>query len=262
MEMPLISVVIPVYNAAPFLAEALASVFAQDYRPIEVIVVDDGSTDQSLAIAKAWSPGLRILQQENAGQAVARNRGIACARGPYVAFIDADDLWPEGKLRRQLDLLQQRAELDFVLGRVEVDYRASAGEGPLIFRGADKNIALFLFGAGLFRRALFDRAGLLSEDLRNSEDVDWFMRAREAGATWLLLDEVGLIYRRHGANLTEHLPLEKTEIFRVLARSAARRRARPAAAGAALDRLTDRREAGNGANEPMNDIVNAPKNEQ
>jgi glycosyltransferase involved in cell wall biosynthesis len=83
MERPLISVVIPVYNAAPFLAEALTSVFAQDHRPIEVIVVDDGSTDRSLAIAKAWSPALRILQQENAGQAVARNRGIERAGRLY-----------------------------------------------------------------------------------------------------------------------------------------------------------------------------------
>ena len=246
MEGPLISVVIPVYNAVPFLAEALTSVFAQDYRPIEVIAVDDGSTDQSLAIAKAWSPALRILQQENAGQAAARNRGIERARGAYVAFLDADDLWPKDSLSRHLDLLQGRGDLDFVLGRIQVDYQPSAGEGALLFRGADQNVALFLFGAGLFRRSLFDRAGLLSEDLRNSEDVDWFLRAREAGAAWLLLDEVGLIYRRHGANLTERLPLEKTEIFRVLARSAARRRSRPAAANPALDLLTDRREVGNG----------------
>jgi len=260
MESPLISIVIPVYNAAPFLAEALSSVFAQDHRPIEVILVDDGSTDESLAIAKAWSPALRIVQQENSGQAAARNRGLELARGPYIAFIDADDIWPMGKLSRHLRVLHGRSDLDLVLGRVQVDYQASAGEATMIFRDPGQNVALFVFGAGLFRRSLFDRAGLLSEDLRNTEDVDWFMRAREAGACWLLLDEVALIYRRHGENLTERIPLERSEIFRVLARSAARRRLRWGAAIPALDRLTDRREAGKSADDPK--TANKPEIER
>jgi glycosyltransferase involved in cell wall biosynthesis len=247
---PLISVVIPVYNAAPFLAETLTSVFAQDHRPIEVIVVDDGSTDGSLAIAKAWSPALRIVHQENSGQAAARNRGIELARGPYVAFIDADDLWPPGKLRRHLGLLHSRDDLDLVLGRVELDYQAPAREAARLFRYPGRNVAFFSFGAGLFRRSLFERAGLLSEDLRNTEDADWFMRAKEIGASWLLLDEVALIYRRHGANLTERLPLEKSEVFRVLARSVARRRSRWGAAIPVLDRLTDRRESAEGTSAP------------
>jgi glycosyltransferase involved in cell wall biosynthesis len=246
MELPLISIVIPVYNAAAFLGETLASVFAQDYRPIEVIAVDDGSTDDSLKIAQSWRPALRTLHQANAGPAAARNRGIEAARGTYIAFIDADDLWPEGKLRRQLDVLQARPDLDFVVGRVELNYMASVGENPLLFRDPGQTVGLFLFGAGLFRRSLFDHAGPLSEDLRNTEDIDWFMRAREAGASWLLGEEVGLIYRRHGANLTGHLPLEKTEIFRVLARSAARRRLRPDLAASVLDRLVDRSVAGEG----------------
>ena len=91
MTAPLISIVIPAYNAAPFLAGTLASVFAQDHRPIEVILVDDGSSDETLALAKAWQPALRIHHQANAGPSAARNRGIAMAAGDYLAFIDADD---------------------------------------------------------------------------------------------------------------------------------------------------------------------------
>src|ERR1700674_2867038 len=98
MNASLISVVIPVYNAAAFLAETLASVFAQQYHPLEVVLVDDGSTDRSLAIAEAWVPPLRIRHQANAGPAAARNRGIEMARGEYLAFIDADDRWPQGRL--------------------------------------------------------------------------------------------------------------------------------------------------------------------
>ena len=243
MGAPLISIVIPAYNAAAFLAETLGSVFAQDHRPIEVIVVDDGSTDQSLAIAQGWIPALRVLHQANAGPAAARNRGIEMAGREFLAFIDADDLWPQGRLGRQLAILQERSDLDMVLGLVQLDYQAEAGQGAARFRASEPDIALFSFGAGLFRRALFDRVGALSEDLRNTEDADWFMRVREAGASWLLEDEIALTYRRHGANMTECLPLAKSEVFRVLARATARHRARAGSEPPALDRLSDRRAA-------------------
>ena len=246
MEAPLVSIVIPAFNAGPYLAEALASVFAQDHRPIEVILIDDGSTDDSLAIAKAWSPALRIVTQDNAGPAAARNRGIELARGPFVAFIDADDRWPAGCLARQLRILEGRPDLDLVMGLVELEYPKSANATLARFRSAAEAVALFSFGAGLFRRSLFERVGLLSEDLRNTEDADWFMRAKEAGVHWLLLDEAALVYRRHGANLTEQLPLQKSEVFRVLARSAARRRKERGDEIPVLDRLSDRRDNGRG----------------
>ncbi len=223
MKAPLISVVIPAYNAAAFLAPTLASVFAQDHRPIEVILVDDGSTDDTLAIARNWSPALRVCHQDNAGPSAARNRGIAMAEGDYLAFIDADDTWLPGRLRRHLAVLTQRPDLDMVLGLVQLDY--GAGKGALRFRSDKPAIAFFSFGAGLFRRALFHRVGPLSEDLRNTEDADWFMRARDRGASWLVDQEPVLVYRRHGANMTEQLPLPKSEVFRVLARAAARKRA-------------------------------------
>jgi len=241
MDSPLISVVIPVFNGAAFLAETLANVFTQDHRPLEVVVVDDGSTDDSLAIAQSWGPALRTLHQANAGPSAARNRGIEAAEGPYVAFLDADDLWPADRLGRHLRLLEERSDLDFVLGHVEVRFLASAGEGARRFGGADERLAMFLFGAGLFRRSLFARAGLLSEDLQDSEDFDWFMRAREAGASWLLEDEVALFYRRHGGNLTERLSTRKSHIFRILARAAARRRARGDSGSVGQDRFSDRR---------------------
>lgn len=223
MSPPLISVVIPAYNAAAFLAPTLASVFAQDYRPIEIILVDDGSTDDTLAIAKSWAPALRVCSQKNAGPSAARNRGVAMAKGEYLAFIDADDTWLPGRLKRHLSILTQRPDLDMVLGLVQLDYGAE--RDPLRFRSDRPAIAFFSFGAGLFRRSLFERVGPLSEDLRNTEDADWFMRARDKGASWLVDQEPALVYRRHGANMTEQLPLPKSEVFRVLARAVARRRA-------------------------------------
>jgi glycosyltransferase involved in cell wall biosynthesis len=236
MTRPLISIVIPAYNAAPFLAAALTSVFAQDYRPMEVILVDDGSSDDTLAIARAWTPALRVRHQANAGPAAARNRGIEMAGADYLAFVDADDTWLPGRLGRHLGILESRPELDMVLGLVRLDYEGAG----LRFRSDRPVMALFSFGAGLFRRRAFERAGLLSEDLRNSEDADWFMRARDNGANWLMEDEPVLTYRRHGANMTERLPLEKSEIFRVLARAAARKRAGTGAER--RDLLSERRE--------------------
>ena len=223
MGVPGVSVVLPVFNGARFLADALTSIVAQEVQALEVIVVDDGSTDESFAIAEAWRPPLRTLRQPNAGPTAARNRGIEIAQGELIAFLDADDLWLAGSLRRHCAILDSWPELDFVLGpgRVEHAERSAAAR----FRSAEESIAIFSFGAGLFRRRAFDRVGLLSEDLRNAEDTDWFMRARDAGLDWLPIEDVGLVYRRRQG--TASRPLPASQVFQVLARASARRRTKP-----------------------------------
>lgn len=97
-----VSVVIPCYNGAPFLRETLGSVLAQTHAPLEVLVVDDGSTDDSAAIAETFGPPVRVIRQANQGESVARNRGIDEARGDWLAFLDADDLWKPHYLARLL----------------------------------------------------------------------------------------------------------------------------------------------------------------
>ena len=241
MDRDLISVVIPVFNAEAFLAETVASIFAQDYRPLEVIVVDDGSTDGSLAVAERLRPAIRVIRQPNAGPSAARNRGIEMAQGRYLAFSDADDLWAPGRLLRQHGVLQREPRLDMVLGLTRIYYQPGSGAHEARFNSDEEAVPLFSFGAGLFRRSLFERVGLLSEDLRNAEDADWFMRAREKGAEWLIENSIAQTYRRHGANMTEYLPPGKTEVFRVLARAAARQRAR-GDEPVRYERLSDRRE--------------------
>ncbi|HWB16803.1 MAG TPA: glycosyltransferase family 2 protein [Vicinamibacterales bacterium] len=104
MSSPRFSVVIPCYNAAKFLPATLASVAAQTWPPHEVIVVDDGSTDDSARVAAAFDPAIRVVQQSNQGESVARNRGMDLATGDWVAFLDADDLWHPRKLERQAEL--------------------------------------------------------------------------------------------------------------------------------------------------------------
>lgn len=102
MSRPAISVVIPCYNAGRFLRETIDSILAQSYSPMEVIVVDDGSTDDSAAIAESYGPPVRVVRQHNQGESVARNRGIEDARGDWIAFQDADDYWHPDKLSRQV----------------------------------------------------------------------------------------------------------------------------------------------------------------
>ncbi len=107
---PTISAVIPCYNAAPFLRETLDSVLNQTYKPLEVILVDDGSTDDSAAIAQSYGPPVRVIRQENQGESVARNRGMDEAQGDWVGLLDADDRWVPNKLERQVAALGKAGE--------------------------------------------------------------------------------------------------------------------------------------------------------
>ncbi len=113
----LVSVVIPAFNAEAFVAEAIESVLAQDHEPVEVIVVNDGSTDATAAIAARYP--VRCLRQANGGQAAARNAGVAAAQGSLVSFLDADDVWRASKLATEVAHLQAHAELDYVLVRMQ-----------------------------------------------------------------------------------------------------------------------------------------------
>ena len=103
---PSVTVVIPCFNAAPFLRATLESALNQSHAPCEVLVIDDGSTDQSAAIAASYGPPVRVISQANQGESVARNRGIEEARGSWIAFLDSDDLWMPEKLERQLTAAQ------------------------------------------------------------------------------------------------------------------------------------------------------------
>ena len=109
----------PVYNGARFLAEAIESVLEQTYAPVELLVVDDGSTDDSAAIARSFE-GVRVIERTHEGPGAARNAGIAAARGEFVAFLDADDVMPNDKLEIQVGYLLGRPEAGCVLGRQEL----------------------------------------------------------------------------------------------------------------------------------------------
>lgn len=240
---PGVSVIIPVYNRAHFLEPAIASVREQQWPNVELIIIDDGSSDGSAELARQLAPEALLIERENGGPGAARNSGLAVATGDYIAFLDVDDLWPNDKLSRQIARLESDHSLDFIVGRIQLDLMEGGQDMGVTYEEPDAMITTFFqFGAGLFRSHAFAAAGPISETLKDSEDHDWFLRAKEAGLSWTCEQEIGLIYRRHPGNMTQPRPLNETSLFQVIASSLSRRRA---AAGTAavppLDRLSDRR---------------------
>ncbi len=224
--MTLCSVIIPCYNGAAFLGAALTSVFAQDHRPLEVIVVDDGSTDDTPAVAARW-PDAIYLRQENGGTSSARNTGIAHARGEVIALLDVDDLWLPGKLRAQLALLEQRPDVDYVATRYRNFLEPGIEKPPW---ASERQLSEPLEGAissMLIRAEALRRVGPF--DLADPTDLDWSLRAQELGLRLAVVPEIFVERRIHAANLSYGLVARLPELrLRALRASIARKRARSA----------------------------------
>ncbi len=218
---PLVSVVIPVFNGERFLREAVQSVLDQKYSPLEIIVVDDGSTDGTATVARSLPETVRYLHQTNQGPAAARNRGIEQAQGSLIAFTDADDLWPAAKLELQLPYLIKDPEIDIVLGRIQQVLLSEMVDGPTQAQETGFSVNL---GSAVIRKSVFERVGLFDETMRYSEDVDWFMRAREAGAAIVTIDAVTLFYRQHDQNMTRGKSTSELNVLKALKKSLDRRR--------------------------------------
>jgi glycosyltransferase involved in cell wall biosynthesis len=193
-----VSIVIPLFEAGPFVAEAIESVLAQTYPVFEIIVVDDGSTDDGAATVAAFGPPVQLVRQEHAGIGAARNAGIRCATGDVLGFLDADDRSALDKIERQVAVLDLAPDVDGVFGAVHefvsdgdsVDLRARVPR-----RGTTR-----LPSTLLVRRAAFDRVGEFNETLRRSEGIDWIARADDAGLVLRGAPEAVVHRRLHLAN--------------------------------------------------------------
>jgi glycosyltransferase involved in cell wall biosynthesis len=198
---PGISVMIPVHNGEAYLGEAIDSVRAQSYRPVEIIVVDDGSDDGSGEVARRHGDAVRYHRQPRGGNGAARNRAVALATGDLFMFLDADDRLAPGALERLAGVLEHDSSLQAVYGHVrefvstDVDAEALARLRP----PADR-IAGCLPTNMLIHRDAFLRVGEFATDLRVGVTVDWSARARELGMTTILLDDVLFERRLHAGN--------------------------------------------------------------
>lgn len=210
-----VSVVIPVRNGDRFLAEAIESALGQSRTPLEVIVVDDGSSDSTPKVARAFGSRVRFVSQPPLGVAAALNRGVELAGGDFLAFLDADDVWTQDKLGLQLAALHARPRLDAVFGYLaNVDQRGCARE---TFAGWSR-------GTMLIRGEAFARVGPFTQ-WRLGEFVEWYARAVDLGLVLLMLPDVLLLRRVHDANVGVRLRQERHEYARVLKAVLDRRRA-------------------------------------
>lgn len=227
-----VTVVIPCYNAERYLAEAIESVISQA-PDAELIVVDDGSTDASVAVASGFGARITVVRQQNAGASAARNCGLALANGSVVGFLDADDLLPAGSISSRLTVLEADERVDGVAG---LTLQFLSPDLPSSLR--DRMVcppapaAGRLAGTMLLRRRVFDRVGLFDTRFRLGETIDWVARADAAGVRMAAIDDVVLHRRIHGANSVHKTAQLNAEYLRVLKASIDRRRGSTVDAGA------------------------------
>ncbi len=227
MQPPLITVIIPVHNGAQFLPDAINSVLSQDHPALEIIVVNDGSTDNTAEVIRGLGVDVRYFEQENGGPAAARNRGVKDASGDYVAFLDVDDLWPEKNLSRLLDVLHHEPDIEVVHGHAQLmEWDPSTRRYEYV--GNPNESFPYSIAAGLYRRRVFERVGLFDISLIFGEDTDWYKRAHECEIGIKRLDEVTLLVRRHTKNMTRGKSLVEVNALRVFKKALDRSRNRAA----------------------------------
>ena len=223
-EHPLVSVIIPVYNGGRHLRAALESVFAQTYRPIEVIVVDDGSTDDSGAVAQSF-PDVRYINQSNQGVATARNNGIEAARGEFLAFLDQDDLWTPDKLKLQIQYLLNHPDVGYTLTQQKF-FLDPGATLPSWFRKElfDSVHTGWVLGTLVVRRTAFEEIGNFTTGYSAASDGDWFFRAKAAEVSMKVIPELLLLKRLHGGNDSARAKEILSELRKVVKSSLDRQR--------------------------------------
>jgi len=212
-----ISCIIPAHNAERHLAAALESVLAQDWPLHEIIAVDDGSTDSTPDILHRYRDRVSTVTQSHAGVSAARNVGLRTASGDVIAFLDADDIWPAGRLAALAGALAADASADVVAGLVEILDQRTAG--PRMKEDLRTQHRLHCLGSALIRRSVFDRVGPFNESLTVVEDTEFIMRARDRNIVFRRIDVAALVYRLHSGNISQDVARNQSstlDAFRTL----------------------------------------------
>ena len=229
---PLVTVVIPTYNSGKFVSQAVQSVLEQNCPPFEVLVVDDGSTDDTKAVLSQFNKSIKYIYKKNGGPSSARNMGINIAKGEYIAFLDADDLWVSDKLEIQLEFLESHCDIGLVFSDIEqfdeekILERACLAEqvfGPATAKQVplhDAFVKLLIknfipTNTVMVRRECFKKTGLFDEGLRIVEDRDMWLRI----AAYFKVARIPLVQckrRLHGSNISGDQELYTSSQIKVL----------------------------------------------
>lgn len=209
---PRVSVIIPAYNVQPYIAEAVDSALGQSYHDVDVVVVDDGSTDGTVRVLAQYGDGITLVTQPNRGLPAARNAGIRASTGDVVALLDGDDTWLPERVERCVEVLLERPDVGFVTTDASlIDARgADLGETycdqvpfPRV-RFAEAMVRQnMVYGSPLVRRSVFDAAGPFDETLTSGgEDYDMWLRLVAAGVAMVTIPEPLACYRIRRSSLT------------------------------------------------------------
>jgi glycosyltransferase involved in cell wall biosynthesis len=223
----LISCIVPVFNGERYLREALDSILAQTYRPLEIIVVDDGSTDGSAEVVASYGDQVRYVRQREAGPAATRNRGLSLAKGAFVAFLDQDDIWHPEKLVRQMARFEIRPELDLCVTHIQNFWTSELKEEQEQYRDHPRAqpVPGYTTTTLLARSTCFDTVGQFNTALQFADAMDWFLRVARHGAVVELLADVLVYHRIHKTNLTRRFAAaSRDEFLRIVKASLDRRR--------------------------------------
>ncbi len=213
---PTVSVIIPAYNAAKYLAETIDSVINQSFEDIEILIIDDGSTDNTLEIAnyyQKYDHRVRVISQSNQGVSATRNRGVREARGELIAFMDADDQWLLEKINVHVEHFSRRSDLGLSFARVE--FMTSDGEATGVLSNSRlfelelqhfyyENLVITPSNA-VFRRAVFDEIGGFNQHLSGTEDAEIFLRTLFKGWKAEGIDAVLVRYRTVQGGVSSNL---------------------------------------------------------
>nr|NQU94563.1 glycosyltransferase family 2 protein [Bacteroidota bacterium] len=223
MERNSISVIISAYNGENCIANAIQSVINQILQPLEIIVVNDGSTDRTTEVLKTFGKQIKYIYKENTGLPAARNTGLKVARGEYITFLDQDDLYLGNTLQKQLEVFNHYKSLGVALGYSLV----SKVSGPFHNDGLSTNtkkVPQFLLGCALIKKTVFDTVGFFDESLLMGEDLDMFLRIKEANIPFAIHDEVVMVYHRHDNNTTNDKRKAQFYLLMVIKKARERRK--------------------------------------
>jgi glycosyltransferase involved in cell wall biosynthesis len=197
----IVSVIIPTFNGVKYIRETLESVLHQSYAALEVIVVDDGSSDATAQAVSAYAPRVTLIRQANSGHPAARNRGVSSATGEFLSFLDHDDVWEPAKIERQMQCFRQDPALDLVFGHICNFFTPEmTGQERLRVSVPLDPLPGLLQGAMLAKRISFERVGPFCEERDMGDFLDWYGRAMILGMRTEMLPETVLHRRIHATN--------------------------------------------------------------
>lgn len=212
---PSVSVIIPIYNSGRYLREAIDSVLAQKHAQLELLVVDDGSSDDGPEIASSYGPAARLIAIPHRGHPGARNAGVAASSGDFLAFLDADDLWMPNKLALQLATFASDPSLDAVFGHMQNFISAElTQEERAKIKCNSTALPGLLQGSMLIRRDAFARVGAFAEERKMGDFLDWYGRATLSNLNMHMLPDTLVLRRIHLSNFQRtHKHLRKENLF-------------------------------------------------